>query len=174
MRTVVRLPSSSRKCSTTPSEYRAGYAETRAMLGASTSKIERTRSAPVDLPGGQYAGDERDARGPSELSRGRVRGVCGRREVVAPFEFALLRRAEVGEPVVVHHPRVDVRPVNLCDGLPFAKVQVAELDKRRLVAAPDDLARFGADGQNPWTVCQSEADRGIWSWPGRTVPPCAS
>ena len=57
-----------------------------------------------------------------------------------PLEFAFLDRAEVGEPVVVHHPRIEVRSFNLRDGLPLAKVESAELHEGRCVGSTTSVA----------------------------------
>ena len=64
-----------------------------------------------------------------------------------PPELAFLLGAEVGEPVVVHDPGIDVRLVDAGDGHPLAEVEIAQLHQRRLFAADDDLAVGVADGE---------------------------
>src|ERR1035437_2354912 len=97
--------------------------------------------------GRQDAGDKRDAGTPAKTRRGSGGWVFGGGQIVVPLEFAFLLGAEVGEPVVVHDPRIDMRLGDLGDGHPFAQVEIAQLHQRRLFAADNDLAGGVADGE---------------------------
>jgi len=95
----------------------------------------------------QHARGQRSPAAPAEPRGERAARVFGRSQVVVEFEFPFLLGAEVGEPVVVHDPGIDVRLGDLGDWHPFAEVEIAQLHQRRLLAADNDLAGGVADGE---------------------------
>ena len=87
----------------------------------------------------QNARQERNAVFPSKLGGESRRIILGRRDEVAPLQFAHLVGIEVSYPIIVHRPRIHIGSLGNRSRLVTTRIDSPELHQRNLLTAHDNL-----------------------------------